>query len=56
MCIRDSVDPALEMITRVNDRFTCCVDRLDAYAHRTYAPATGQSRMSGAGAGLTDND
>ncbi len=53
---RPQVDPALEMITRVNGRFTCCVDRLDAYAHRTYAPATGQSRMSGAGAGLTDND
>ena len=53
---RPQVDPALEMITRVNGRFNCCVDRLDAYAHRTYAPATGQSRMSGAGAGLTDND
>jgi len=53
---RPQIDPALEMITRVNGRFTCCVDRLDAYAHRTYAPATGQSRMSGAGAGLTDND
>ena len=53
---RPQVDPALEMITRVDGRFTCCVDRLDAYAHRTYAPATGQSRMSGAGAGLTDND
>ena len=53
---RPQVDPALEMITRVNGRFTCCVDRLDGYAHRTYAPATGQSRMSGAGAGLTDND
>ena len=50
------VDPALEIITRVDGRFTCCVDRLDAYAHRTYAPATGQSRLSGAGAGLTDND
>ena len=50
------VDPELEIITRVDGRFTCCVDRLDAYAHRTYAPATGQSRMSGAGAGLTDND
>ena len=53
---RPQVDPALEMITRVNGRFNCCVDRLDAYAHRTYAPATGQSRMSGAGAGLNDND
>ena len=53
---RPQVNPALEMITRVDGRFTCCVDRLDAYAHRTYAPATGQSRMSGAGAGLNDND
>ena len=53
---RPQVNSALEMITRVDGRFTCCVDRLDAYAHRTYAPATGQSRMSGAGAGLTDND
>jgi len=53
---RPQVEPPLEMITRVSERFTCCVDRLDAYAHRTYAPATGQSRMSGAGAGLTDND
>ena len=50
------VNPALEMNTRVDGRFTCCVDRLDAYAHCTYAPSTGQSRMSGAGAGLTDND
>ena len=53
---RPQVDSVLEMITRVDGRFTCCVDRLDAYAHRTYAPATGQSRMSGAGAGLNDND
>ena len=53
---RPQVAPALEMITRVDGRFTCCVDRLDAYAHRTSAPATGHSRMSGAGAGLTDND
>ena len=53
---RPQVDPVLEMITRVDGRFTCCIDRLDAYAHRTYAPATRQSRMSGAGAGLTDND
>ena len=53
---RPQVNSALEMITRVDGRFTCCVDRLDVYAHRNYAPATGQSRMSGAGAGLTDND
>ena len=53
---RPQVDPALQTITRVDGRFTCCVERLNAYAYRTYAPATGQSRMSGAGAGLTDND
>ncbi len=29
---------------------------LGEYAHRTYAPATAASRLSGAGAGLTDSD
>ena len=29
---------------------------LEQYAHRTYVPATEESRNSGAGAGLTDND
>ena len=29
---------------------------LEAFAHRTYAPATEQSRLSGAGAGVSDND
>ena len=43
-------------VLRLADQFACCVDRLGTFAHRTYAPATGQSRMSGAGAGLTDND
>ena len=52
---RPQVDPALEMITRVDGRFICCVDRLDAYAHRTYAPAPVKSRMSSAGAGLTNS-
>lgn len=32
------------------------VHRLRQYAHRTYAPATEQSRLSGAGAGTSDND
>ncbi len=31
-------------------------EALCAYAHRTYVPATEQSRLKGAGAGLTDND
>ena len=30
--------------------------RLDAFAHRTYAPATEASRLLGAGAGVSDND
>jgi hypothetical protein len=30
--------------------------RLTAFAERTYAPETEESRLSGAGAGLTDND
>lgn len=32
------------------------VERLAALAHRTYVPATEDSRLRGAGAGLTDND
>ncbi|WP_422041476.1 DUF3726 domain-containing protein [Roseibium sp.] len=31
-------------------------DRLAVLAHRTYAPATRESRLLGAGAGLSDND
>ena len=29
---------------------------LNEYAYKTYAPATDESRLSGAGAGLSDND
>ncbi len=32
------------------------LERLNAFAHRTYAPATEASRQAGAGAGTTDND
>lgn len=32
------------------------MDVLAKFAHRTYAPETEESRSSGAGAGLTDND
>lgn len=31
-------------------------DTLNAFAHRTYAPATEESRLKGAGAGTTDRD
>ena len=43
----------------VRDRCTCGADvmqALDWFAARTYAPATEQSRLAGAGAGLSDND
>jgi len=50
------IDPGHAGQTRLADHFACCVDRLTGYAHRTYAPATSQSRLAGAGAGLTDND
>ena len=43
-------------VLRLASHFACCVDRLGTFAYRTYAPATGQSRLAGAGAGLTDND
>lgn len=35
---------------------TSIVERLAAFAKRTYVPATEDSRLRGAGAGLTDND
>lgn len=42
------------------DRRVCadadCLEKLRGFAHRTYAPATEQSRLAGAGAGLSDND
>ena len=42
--------------TRLGSEFACCVETLGQLAHRTYAPATQESRLAGAGAGLTDND
>lgn len=35
---------------------TEALETLNAFAHRTYAPATEESRLLGAGAGLSDND
>ena len=42
--------------TRVADTEAEAMELLDQFAHRTYAPATEASRLSGAGAGTTDND
>ena len=32
------------------------LDQLNSLAHKTYAPATEKSRLTGAGAGPSDND
>lgn len=53
---RRQIKPPPREVLRLADHFACCIERLGTFAHRTYAPATGQSRQSGAGAGLTDND
>ena len=50
------ISPAGALQTRTPSQFGCCIERLTHFAHRTYAPATSASRLSGAGAGLTDND
>lgn len=42
--------------SRVPDTESEAISRLGIFAARTYAPATEQSRMAGAGAGLNDND
>ena len=42
--------------TRVSDDNASYVAILNALAHKVYAPATEASRLSGAGAGLNDND
>ena len=41
---------------RVPSYFFGCVKALDEFAKKTYAPATEESRLTGAGAGLNDND
>ena len=50
------IDSAGTHRMRTPDQFGCCIERLTHFAHRTYAPATSASRLSGAGAGLNDND
>lgn len=47
--------PPLTQATR-GDIPTEVAQRLTTFAERTYAPETEESRLSGAGAGLTDND
>ena len=45
-----------ELTHRVPSYFFGCVAVLTEFAKKTYAPATDESRMAGAGAGLNDND
>ena len=45
-----------ELTQRVPSYFFECVAVLNEFAKKTYAPATDESRMAGAGAGLNDND
>lgn len=49
-----STPPTRPVVTRARLRRVDLM-RLEALAHRTYAPATEQSRLLGAGAGLTDS-
>ena len=43
-------------LPRVPTSATACVSILERFAKNTYAPATEESRLAGAGAGLNDND
>ncbi len=43
-------------LPRVPTSATACVRVLEGFAKNTYAPATEESRLAGAGAGLNDND
>ena len=52
--ITSVISPATEI--RVPDTARESMKRLAHHAHKTYAPATEQSRLAGAGAGVTDND
>jgi hypothetical protein len=50
------VIPAPMQTQRVASCFYGCVTALQHFAGKTYAPATDESRLAGAGAGLNDND
>ena len=47
---------AEEYSDRVPHTFVECIRTLNEFAQKTYAPATEESRLTGAGAGLNDND
>lgn len=45
-----------DKLVRVQSTASACISALGGFAHNTYAPATKESRLAGAGAGLNDND
>ena len=58
--IKNAINPPAitpyEFVSRVPSYFFGYVTALDEFAKKTYAPATEESRLAGAGAGLNDND
>lgn len=52
----ESTQDSLELKTRILKDAKPYIAKLNALAHKTYAPATEASRLAGAGAGLNDND
>lgn len=42
--------------SRIPGTASACIKTFEAFAHHTYAPSTEQSRLAGAGSGLSDND
>ena len=55
-CIPNITVTNLSDLQRVPATATACVSVLERFAKNTYAPATEESRLAGAGAGLNDND
>ncbi|MBT6122666.1 MAG: DUF3726 domain-containing protein [Candidatus Puniceispirillum sp.] len=43
-------------LNRIPATASACIKTFEAFAHHTYAPSTEQSRLAGAGSGLSDND
>lgn len=41
---------------RIPATASACIKTFEEFAHHTYAPSTEQSRLAGAGSGLSDND
>lgn len=52
----DVAGPTRKGIARRGQGHPAAVKVLEQFAHRTYVPASEESRLGGAGAGLTDND